>query len=171
MREAIESAAPVPGVQACKIGTRELTSSKASAAAHSARPVGWTTFGPQISDLFQFLVDFLPIQKSSKCRLLPKRPKNLKILASDRFLVRFWSFFGSLLAPFFVIFRDTLKTLILIQVSSETPVFASQTLPFWDQIAIIILCFVLSRFWTFFFRYFSNMMPKNMILGPSSGPS
>ena len=75
------------------------------------------------------------------------------------------------MAPIFSIFHDSPKTFILQQVSSETLVFTSQTLSFCDQISIKISCFLSSRFWTPFFRHFSNMMPKNTILGPPSGSS
>ena len=75
------------------------------------------------------------------------------------------------MAPIFSIFHDSPKTSILQQVSSETLVFTSQTLPFWDQISIKISCFLESRFRTPFFPHFSKMMPKNTILGTPSGSS
>ena len=75
------------------------------------------------------------------------------------------------MAPIFSIFHESPKTSILQQVSSETLVFTSQTLSFWDQFSIKISCFFGSRFWTPFFRHFSKMMPKNAILGTPSGSS
>jgi hypothetical protein len=62
--------------------------------------------------------------------------QNLKNLISDRFWLRFWSLFGSLLAPICSIFHDSPKTFILQQVPSETLIFTSQTLSFWNNFSI-----------------------------------
>ena len=89
----------------------------------------------------------------------------------DRFWLRFWSFFGILLALIFSIFHDTPNIAILQQVPSETLIFTFQILSILNKISINFWCFFGSRFRTPFFRHFSNMILKNIIFGPPLGSS
>ena len=88
-----------------------------------------------------------------------------------RFWIRFWSLFGSLLASIFSIFHDSPKTFILQQVPSETLIFTSQPLSFWNNFSIKFWCFSDLVFGHPCFIIFPTWYPKTWFLDPPWDPA